>query len=120
MPRGADQFDPARPSIDQHVVLAQANGSRARVVPRERVVDGVRVADRVELTLDSTAPWRPGPLPLVMRIVTRVVPVFRAWPQTYRWRAVIALGASPTLTSRWERTGTTRDGSYGRVMRVPR
>jgi hypothetical protein len=83
-----------------------------------------RSADRVELALDSTAPWRPGRLPLLMRIVTRVVPTFRSWPRTYRWRGVIDLGAgptaTPTMTSRWERTAATRDESYGRMMRVPR
>jgi hypothetical protein len=77
-----------------------------------------RVPNGVELTLDSTAEWSPGPLPLLMRIVTRIVPTFRAWPRTYRWRASIAFGRPATMTSQWEPTGTARDESYGRLMGV--
>jgi hypothetical protein len=68
----------------------------------------------VELVMDSTAEWRPGPLPLLMRLVTRIVPTFRRWPTTYRWLATIRLDDPPSLTSRWERTGPGRDESYQR------
>ena len=49
-----------------------------------------------------------------MELVTRVVPVFRRWPTTYRWRATVTLGEAPTMVSRWERTGE-RDESYSRA-----
>ncbi len=65
-----------------------------------------RTHDRLELGVDVTERWRPGPLPLLMRLVTTMVPVFRRWPTSYRWRATAQLGADPTLTSRWERTGS--------------
>jgi hypothetical protein len=77
-----------------------------------------RVPGGVEMTLDSTAAWHPGPLPRLMRIVTTLVPTFREWPQSYRWRASIAFGRPPTMTSRWERTGSARGEAYGRVMRT--
>jgi hypothetical protein len=69
----------------------------------------------VDLALEVTRPWRPGPLPPVERVVTRVAPVFRRWPTTYRWAATVELGDVPTLRSRWERTGTERGRSYRRA-----
>jgi hypothetical protein len=69
----------------------------------------------VDLALEVTRPWRPGPLPPVERIVTRVAPVFRRWPTTYRWTATVDLDDVPTLRSRWERTGTERGRSYRRA-----
>lgn len=64
----------------------------------------------VELGLDVTRRWRPAPgLPPLLRVVTRVVPVFRSWPTTYRWRAAVVLdGDGATITSRWERIGRRR------------
>lgn len=77
-------------------------GGRWRAV-REGVI--------VKLELEVTERWRPGRLPALMELVTRVVPVFRRWPTTYRWRATVTLGEAPTMVSRWERTGE-RDDSY--------
>ena len=64
-----------------------------------------RDGDRIGIDLEVTRGWRPGPLPPLMRIVTTVLPVFRRWPTTYRWRGVITLGEQPRLRSGWERTG---------------
>jgi hypothetical protein len=74
-----------------------------------------RQGSTVDLTLEVTRPWRPGPLPPVERVVTRVAPVFRRWPTTYRWTATVDLDGPPTLRSRWERTGTERGRSYRRA-----
>jgi hypothetical protein len=75
-----------------------------------------RRGDEVDLALDVTRRWRPPPgLPPLMRIVTRVIPVFRRWPTTYRWRATVTLGDPPTMTSRWERVGTERGEGYRRA-----
>ena len=75
-----------------------------------------RHGDEVDLGLDVTRRWRPPPgLPPLIRIVTRVVPVFRRWPTTYRWRATVTLGEPPTMTSGWERVGGGRDDSYRRA-----
>ena len=117
-------LDPAVPDLASLAEGAAVAGSWRLAVDRdESLVSGSwearRVGERVELALDSTAPWRPGPLPWLMRIVTRVVPTFRQWPTTYRWRATVTLGDEPVMTSRWERSGTTRGESYGRMMRLP-
>jgi len=75
--------------------------------------------DRVELVLDVVQGWRPAGLPLLMNAVTRVAPVFRSWPATYRWSGTVTLGDRPTLTSRWERKGDQRDESYRRLTAAP-
>ena len=75
-----------------------------------------RHGDEVDLGLDVTRRWRPPPgLPPLMRIVTRVIPLFRRWPTTYRWRATVTLGDPPTMTSRWERLGDERGEAYRRA-----
>jgi hypothetical protein len=74
----------------------------------------VRHGDDVRVGLEVTERWRPGRLPFLIALVTRVVPVFRRWPTTYRWRATITLGDEPTMVSRWERTGD-QDDSYLRA-----
>jgi hypothetical protein len=74
----------------------------------------VRRGDDVTIRFAVTDPWRPGPLPWLPRIVTRVVPVFRRWPTTYRWTARVTLGDHPTMESHWERIGE-RDDSYRRA-----
>lgn len=74
-------------------------------------------ADTTELVLDVTLPWRPRRLPLLMRIVTTLAPVFRRWPTTYRWVARSTPGDPSTVTAQWERTTTGRDASYRRISR---
>ncbi len=74
----------------------------------------IRRGEQVHVGMEVTERWRPGRVPLLIALVTRVVPVFRRWPTTYRWRATVTLGDEPTMVSRWERTGD-RDDSYGRA-----
>jgi hypothetical protein len=80
------------------------------------VVGGFWTAERrddvVELLLDIDRGWRPTGLPPLMAVVTRLAPVFRTWPTTYRWRGTVTLGNQPTLTAGWERKGDQRDESY--------
>lgn len=76
-----------------------------------------RTGDTVELTMDVTRRWRPRRLPLLMRIVTTVAPVFRRWPTTYRWTARSTPGAEPAVSAGWARTSGQHDASYGRVTR---
>ncbi len=75
-----------------------------------------RPGDRVEVGLDVTERWQPpAGLPPLMRVVTRVIPTFRRWPTTYRWRAAIELGDAPTRTAGWERTTPSRGDAYRRA-----
>jgi hypothetical protein len=50
-----------------------------------------------------------------MGIVTKVAPVFRSWPATFRWSARVMLGGSPSMTAGWQRKGGQRDQSYRRL-----
>jgi hypothetical protein len=83
------------------------------------VVGGFWAAERrqdvVDLVLDIVRGWRPTGLPVLMAVVTRLAPVFRTWPTTYRWTGTVTLGDQPTLTARWERKGDQRDESYRRL-----
>ena len=81
-------------------------------------VDGVRLTggtwsvapadEDVRIEMDVDERWAPGPLPPLLRVVTSLVPVFRRWPTTYRWRGRLRLGPEPAMEARWERTGTHR------------
>jgi hypothetical protein len=71
--------------------------------------------DQVELVFDVVRGWRPTGLPPLMTAVTRIAPVFRSWPTTYRWSGTLILGDRPTLSSWWERKGVQRDESYQRL-----
>ena len=74
-----------------------------------------RHQDRIELVLGVVRGWRPTGLPPLMTAVTRIAPVFRRWPTTYRWSGTLILGDRPTLSSWWERKGVQRDESYQRL-----
>lgn len=63
-----------------------------------------REVDSVAVELDVTEHWKPSGLPLGMEFFTRVVPMFRTWPSTYRWRGTVELGAAPAMSGMWERT----------------
>jgi hypothetical protein len=81
-----------------------------------------RTGDTVEVTLDVTRRWRPRRLPLLMRIVTILAPVFRRWPTTYRWTARITVDTEPAVRAGWHRTGPAarRVLPPSRALRFPR
>jgi hypothetical protein len=89
----------------------------------DRITGGVWQAVRrdgiVELVLDVTRGWSPARRPpLLMSVVTRLMPVFRRWPTTYRWTAQIDLHDDPpTMTSRWKRRANRSDRLYRRATR---
>ncbi|NJD29366.1 MAG: hypothetical protein FIA92_13850 [Chloroflexi bacterium] len=117
------RLDPALPDLRQLPNGQELAGAwRLDIDDAPSIVSGTwrarRDGEDVQLAMDSTSKWNPGPLPLLMRLVTTIVPAFRSWPLTYRWRASVVLGPAPTMTSRWERTTSARDESYGRVMGV--
>jgi hypothetical protein len=64
-----------------------------------------REGDRVSVELDVTEHWKPSCLPFAMELFTRIVPMFRTWPASYRWQGVVELGAKPVMSGTWERKG---------------
>ena len=72
-----------------------------------------RAGERVTAGLDVTTGWTPRGLPLLMRIVITVAPVFRRWPTTYRWRA--DLGPEGVTSAGWQRTGSAGSDDYRRT-----
>jgi hypothetical protein len=113
-------LEPALPDLARLAPGASMAGAwRLTVDHGPALVAGTWTAGRtgycVELVLDVTRGWSPRGLPPLMAAVTRVAPVFRTWPTTYRWTATVTLGDHPTLRSHWERKGDWRDHSYRRL-----
>jgi hypothetical protein len=114
------ELEPALPDLAQLRPGAPVEGTwRLGIDGDTAVVGGLWAAERrrdcVDLVVDVTRGWTPKRLPLLMAAVTRVAPVFRTWPASYRWTATVQLGDQPTMTSRWERKGHQRDQSYRRL-----
>ncbi|MDH3261446.1 MAG: hypothetical protein OEM84_10810 [Acidimicrobiia bacterium] len=107
------RFDPPLPHAPEDVPLG---GTWELSIGRERVIAGIwsmaRRHSEVAIAFDVTQGWRPKGLPLLMEVVIRVVPVFRKWPTTYRWRGSVSVGDTPASTGRWERIGDERGESY--------
>ncbi len=114
-------FDPPFPPLGQLEEARPEAGAWQVTVDGAPITGGrwhaVRRAQRVEVSLEVTRRWEPSRgMPMLISVVSRVVPVFRRWPTTYRWTAEVDLGSVPaTITSRWERTGRERGGSYRRA-----
>ncbi|HKF31290.1 MAG TPA: hypothetical protein VKB37_02855 [Jatrophihabitantaceae bacterium] len=110
-------FDPALPDLTALPDGARRDGSWSVSADAVRLTGGrwfvERDGDQVQAGLDVTEHWRPRRLPLVMRVVTTVVPVFRRWPTTYRWRAV--LGPGGQTTGGWTRVSSAHGDDYRRA-----
>jgi hypothetical protein len=111
-------FEPAFPDLRDLDVGRLRTGRWHVDVDDARITGGSwfalrRSVEELELGLDVTERWTPpaGEPPLVA-VVTRVLPTFRRWPTTYRWRAEVVLGEDPTIRSRWERTGASTGERY--------
>ncbi len=113
--------DPAVPDLANLTDGASGSGRWSIEIDETRLTGGAwtvtRTGDDVAMELHVDERWKPGPLPWLMRLVTTVVPVFRRWPTTYRWRADVALRGEPELIARWERTGDERGESYRSTTR---
>jgi hypothetical protein len=109
-------FDPDFPDLGDLAAVRPGRGEWTISIDGTAVIAGTwqttPVHGAVGVDLEVTRGWRPKGLPLLMAIVTRVAPVFRRWPTTYRWTATVTGGPSPTMTSRWVRTGSERGESY--------
>lgn len=64
-----------------------------------------RIDDSATMCIDIDRPWQPGSRPRLAAAVFGLLRIFRTWPTTYRWRAVVDLSAAPpTVSSAWTRT----------------
>lgn len=89
---------PARRSGE---LLLQADGAtelRARY-------DLTRGEQQVEMVIDRFGPWRTRSRRPLLALLFRL-PLFRAWPTTYRWESTLAFHATsqPVLHARWSRS----------------
>jgi hypothetical protein len=114
-------LDPAVPDLAGLADGSATSGRWHVEVDGVRLTGGTwamtRTSDDVAVEMDVSQRWRPGRLPWLMRLVTTVVPVFRRWPTTYRWRADVRVGEPPTMSGRWERTGRDHGRGYRRATR---
>jgi hypothetical protein len=108
------EFDP--PFADLRTVTAAQRSDWTISIDGNRIVAGtsqITPGAETVVRLDVTEGWRPVALPMLMRIVTRVAPVFRTWPTTYQWKATIS--ENELMTSTWRRTETDRGESYRKL-----
>ncbi|GEN79855.1 hypothetical protein [Actinotalea fermentans] len=112
----AVRFTPPLPDLGREGAVA--DGTWVLEMDDARVTGGVwsvrPAGDDREVSLQATRRWRPRRLPLLMRVVTTVVPVFRRWPTTYAWRAVVTADGVVTDAG-WSRTGTEDGKGYRRA-----
>ncbi len=108
------RFDPPFPDLAE--APHPESGAWRLSIDSQPIIGGTwtaaRDGDAVRVGIDVTQGWRPRELPMLMSIVTRVLPVFRTWPTTYRWRGSVRPGDTPTATGGWERIGDERGQSF--------
>jgi hypothetical protein len=118
------QFAPPLPDLRALAPGEEAAGRWRLQVAGDAVTGGAwtlrrgtgQRSDEVDVVFDDLDRWRPrGRMPLLMRLVTTVVPTFRRWPTTYRWQGTVTLGAPPTLRGAWERVGGDGGDAYRRA-----
>lgn len=111
------EFDPPFPDLSALTDGIPRTGQWSVSADGYRLTGGrwfaERRGDRVHAGLDVTEPWKPRNLPLLLRVVTTAVPVFRRWPTTYRWRA--SIGTQGETTSGWSRIGAAGADEYRRA-----
>ena len=97
-----------------HLDLRAHGRFRISSHPSLGTVDGewtvaAETGGRIRMELIPTGGWSPGPAPRSANLLFRVVDLFRGWPATYRWEAVLETagphaGGSHHLDARWIRT----------------
>ncbi|MBN1321147.1 MAG: hypothetical protein JXA87_09940 [Thermoleophilia bacterium] len=68
-----------------------------------------RTGSTVASRIDITRKWSPSGLPPGCALLTKVVPSFRNWPTTYRWKGTVQLDEGLALTGGWKRTASKED-----------
>ena len=111
-------FTPPLPPLETVPDNATAVGRWTVAIDDHRLTGGTWFAehddDGATAGLDVSERWKPPrEVPLLIRLVTTVVPVFRKWPTTYRWRATITRDGR--REAGWTRTGTAGSDNYRRA-----
>ena len=59
----------------------------------------------VEMSIHPDKGWIPNEKRLILRLLFRTVKVFKDWPKSYSWNAIINFGSTkqPLMKSTWER-----------------
>ncbi|NLD63540.1 MAG: hypothetical protein GX646_06555, partial [Bacteroidales bacterium] len=59
----------------------------------------------VEIRIYPEKGWIPDEKRLILRLLFSIVKVFKEWPKSYAWNAIINLGSAnnPLMKSSWER-----------------
>ncbi|NJD54024.1 MAG: hypothetical protein FIB07_14290 [Candidatus Methanoperedens sp.] len=100
-------FSPSFPNIHEIPYRGSVAGKWTIHIAGVKITGGSfsasRTGNRVAVELDVIGHWKPSGLPLSMEIFTRLMPMFRTWPATYRWRGIVELGSAPTMSGAWER-----------------
>jgi len=104
------EFTPPFPEITclrDHVVVdgrfaIASDESAGQVTGTYRVS---RCGDKVEVQVHPSGGWNPRPTTLFLKMLFTMSKIFRNWPKTYQWTAVVQLngGKAPSLESRWTR-----------------
>ena len=104
------RFDPPVPNLAALADGATAGGHfRIASDPSAGEIAGTwrleRNGDEVRVAMHPSEGWRPSPDRLSLRILYRLVRMFREWPSTYHWDAVIQLDdEGGTMRSHWSRS----------------
>jgi len=100
-------FTPAFPNLLDFAEGKSARGRWNLHTASARITAGAYSAANqggsITVELDGLENWKPENLPFSVWLLTTVVRMFRTWPGTYRWRGVVKVGESPSMTGKWER-----------------
>lgn len=112
----AVEFSPPLPHLLALASGAEVDGEfRITAEPNLGSVRGrwqvARRGGEIHMEVVPDGGWTPGPAPRMANLLFRLVSMFRTWPTTYRWRAVMALPSDGSLSDGpvplrggWERT----------------
>ena len=64
-----------------------------------------REDEEIHIKMHPSGGWEPKPDTLFLKFFYKAVSMFRNWPKTYQWKAMIKLcpGTDPYMKSKWER-----------------
>jgi len=106
------RFQPSFPSLLEFHEIARAQGTfELDSVPSMGQISGTYVVekqgDSLVLELLPQGGWQPRPDRLSLRLLFSLAPVFRRWPSTYRWKAVLTRQKDGNffMKSQWRREG---------------